>query len=69
MELTYLSLLRAPRMGRRMPHVPTPEERMREYRRYAPVQFANARFHGSQSGATSPGPFNPAGCLLSEASK
>lgn len=66
MILTRLSMFRAPRMGRHMPHVPTPEQRMREYRRYAPVQFANARFHGSQSGATTPGPSNPAGCQLYE---
>jgi hypothetical protein len=44
MILTRLSMLRAPRMGRKMPHVPTPEQRVREYRRHAPVQFGNARF-------------------------
>ena len=44
MILTRLSMLRAPRMGRQMPHVPTPEQRVREYRRHAPVQFGNARF-------------------------
>lgn len=68
MILTHLSLQRAPRLHRQMPRAPTNEQRIREFRRVYPQAVGNTfrwPFHGSQSGATSPGPSNPAGCLLS----
>lgn len=67
--LLPLSLYRV--TGRRkVPPTPTNEHRYRCFRDALPVRIGNAvmwKFPGSQSGATSPGPSNPAGCHLYEA--
>ena len=42
MNLTYLSLQRVGH--RETPHVPSNDERVRAFRHYQPVQFANAVF-------------------------
>lgn len=40
--LTHLSLRRVGTHRHRVPHVPTPQERLAAYRAYQPVQFGNA---------------------------
>lgn len=44
MTLAFLSITRCVR-GRNLPHVPTPEDRIRQFRAAQPVQFANTRFN------------------------
>lgn len=46
---------------RKMPHVPTPTERMQQYRLRQPVQFANTTFPGTQPAIAIPcKPHSPA---------
>ena len=68
--LARQSLHRAPARGRDMPHVPDNRQRLRTYRQLSEPRLGNnypwPHLHGSQSGAISPGPSNPAGCQLYE---
>lgn len=77
MMLTHLSMQRAPRLRKQMPHAYTNDERIRAYRFQAPVDRYNDRAwnfprtpYGSQSAATqAPSSSEPTGCLLSEAER
>jgi hypothetical protein len=73
--LTHLSMQKAPKLRKQMPHAFTNEERIREYladrARYAEPQRYNDRAwnfprtpYGSQSAATQAPSLNAAGCLL-----
>ncbi len=70
MNLTHLSLQRAPRLHKQMPHAPNNEPRLREFRKVAPVERHNGfrwPFHGSQPvGFPAESPNVPAGCFLSD---
>lgn len=72
MNLTHLSLQRAPRLHNQMPDAPTNAERLRALRvalAMRPASVGNVRewnFNGSQPAANPPPNLpNPAGCLLS----